>query len=516
MADQASKKEEGEQTEEWIAGIQLTLGCVELEKAKTGSICRVPGEIRGGEDKEYRYTPQLVAMGPFHRGTRSDLQIMERTKWQYMHDLLARIDHQSNATSVKICSEALKTIEPIIRASYGEKIDMGAEELSRIMLLDGCFLLELLLKLKEKKTDDPSMDNKEKLLRLLADLTLLENQIPFVVLTTLSSKLSVQEAVQQLATPHALSRQGTDEVKQFCWEEIVKSLLTCNFATVADKVKQNFQEEIAASLLKYNNDRAAGSSKKGVYHFLHLIHLCSLDPYGKEEPSEDPPKLQRCARKLQAFGITITASQTNDSQGNDDPRTVASVLRKFVDKLEFKIEFNESEQELIIPTLHIKEATEVKWRNLIAWEQIGLSGIGYKFTSYAYFFKGLVRSVHDIKLLKDRGVIVPKAAKDEDLLIMFQSIITGEERTDSRYGELCARLNEQTVKGVAGRCALMFRMPWHYWRRFLEWLRHGLKVWLPDFVRYYSENPWKIVGVVSGTILLILTAMLVVYAARGQ
>ncbi|XP_028764369.1 uncharacterized protein LOC114722490 [Neltuma alba] len=450
--------------------------------------------------------PQLVAMGPFHRGTRSDLQIMEQTKWQYVHDLLARMEHQSNAASVEICSEALKTIEPIIRASYGEKIDMGAEELSRIMLLDGCFLLELLLKLKEKetddpqkleekKTDDPSMYNKEKSLRrLLTDLTLLENQIPFAVLTTLSSKLlGLPGAAQrpQLASLRAFSRQVHGEVK-LSPENIAESLLKCNVATV--------------------------DFSKGVYHFLHLIHLCSPDPYGKEEPRTDPPKLQRCARKLQAFGITITALQTNDSQGKHKQGTLASALMEFVDNFEFKIVFNATERELIIPPLHIKEATEVKWRNLIAWEQIGLKGIGYKFTSYAYFFKGLVCSVHDIKLLKDRGVIrVHKEAKDEDLLIMFQSIITGEKRADSRYREVCERLNNAEVNGVAGRCALMFRMPWHYWRLFLEWLRRRLSTtYLGALRRTYLEAPWKTIGVVYATILLILTVMQVIYAARGQ
>ncbi|KAK4253224.1 hypothetical protein QN277_010554 [Acacia crassicarpa] len=78
---------------EWIVEIQRTLGCVNNNKVKTCSICRVSEKIREAEaiDKgSYNYRPKCVAIGPIHRGTRSDLQIMEETKWRSMHKLLSR------------------------------------------------------------------------------------------------------------------------------------------------------------------------------------------------------------------------------------------------------------------------------------------------------------------------------------------------------------------------------------------------------------------------------------------
>ncbi|XP_028764370.1 uncharacterized protein LOC114722491 [Neltuma alba] len=463
---------------QWIVDIGMTLQCMNGNdpEAKTGSICSVPDKIRGAKDKRYMYRPQFVAMGPIHRGTRTDLQIMEENKWRYMHKLLSCSDPNGLVwMPLQSCCEAIKGIEGIIRASYGEKIDMAAEEHARIMLLDACFFLELLLKLTENEID-PSVDN------------------------TADQKKMLRPAAHpqpELASLLALSGQIGDDFKELSPRKIAESLFGCNVASA--------------------------DFSKGVYHFLHLIHL-ALMILQQLENGTAPLQLQRCAGKLQAFGITLKASQTNVSQGKNNTRMGDSVLRESVDRFEFKIEFNESARELIIPVLHIKEATEVKWRNLIAWEQTELSRIGYNFTSCAYFFKGLVCCAHDIQLLKDKGVIrVHKEAKDEDLVIMFQSITTGAERKDARYEAVCEGLNKAKVNGVAGRCVLVLRMPWHYgaifsrrcvtaWLLFLEWLRRGFKT-LFDI---YLGSPWKCLGVVVGAALLALPVTQTIYAIRAR
>ncbi|KAK4253226.1 hypothetical protein QN277_010556 [Acacia crassicarpa] len=200
---------------EWIVEIQMTLGCVNDNEVKTCSICRVSEKIREAKDKDsYNYRPKCVAIGPIHRETRSDLQIMEETKWRYMHKLLSRPTKKLMRETVKICSESIRKMESIIRASYVEKIEMASEELARNMLLDACFLLEFLLMLSENTETDPSdldynINDKKKMLRVLTDLTLLENQIPFFLLTILSSQLlSPAEAAEQqeLATLFKLSQ----------------------------------------------------------------------------------------------------------------------------------------------------------------------------------------------------------------------------------------------------------------------------------------------------------------------
>ncbi|KAK4253228.1 hypothetical protein QN277_010558 [Acacia crassicarpa] len=381
----------------------------------------------------------------------------------------------------------MKTIESLIRASYGIPIHMGTEEFARNMFLDACFLLELLLRLIEDPnipSDLGYIDDDKKMSRLLTDLMLLENQVPFVLLKILSKNLLSKAKEQELASLVKLCQDGKLSAQK------LESLFRCNVSMAVFPID--------------------------VCHFLHLIHLCFPDPYQHRDiVGHHPLQLRRCARKLQALGITIRARDYGANVNRTGP--VASALSEFMDKFEFEIEFDELTRQLIIPTLHIKEATEVRWRNFIAWEQIGgLIGVGYKFTSYAYFFKGLVCSVHDVQLLREAEVIkTPKEAKDEDLLIMFQSIATGAEQMDGRYNREYEQLNEANVKGVARWCVLILRMAGHYWRCFQEWFQRESISMLRGFVRTYLGTHWKFIGVVSGLALLVLAVMQTIYAARS-
>ncbi|MED6130898.1 hypothetical protein PIB30_005190, partial [Stylosanthes scabra] len=101
-----------------------------------------------------------------------------------------------------------------------------------------------------------------------------------------------------------------------------------------------------------------------------------------------------------------------------------------------------------VPPLHITETTEVRWRNLICWEQSRIC-IRYKYISYALFFQGLICCKHDIGWLEKKGVIVNESNMNkEELLTMFLTISKGAEHMDSSYTEICLSLNEYKPKGV--------------------------------------------------------------------
>ncbi|XP_054782279.1 UPF0481 protein At3g47200-like [Prosopis cineraria] len=490
-------------SDQWIVDIQMTLGSVNHSKAKACCISKVAEKIRQANDteKDYNYRPQFVAMGPFHSGTRVDLQIMEETKWSYMNKLLARPTHGNLLLStVQTCSKAILGLDSIVRLSYAEKIQLEPEQLARIILLDACFLLELLLGLHDITLDGYS--DKKQILRVLTDLTLLENQIPFFVLTTLSRRLfKVQEQEadkgQELDGLLALSQDVPGGGIQLSPEKIAKSL---------------FGYDIAAA---------------GVYHFLHLMHLSSVDPFDKDVTSMKAAtqELKRCATELQAARIEIYAtSQKNTNASNlTDNKTgiVASALREFVDRFDFYIDFKESERKLIIPTLYIKEGTDVKWRNLIAWEQSGLKEISFKFTSYAYFLKGLICSVQDIRLLKSKNIIVVDedfAISEHKLLFMFQNITAGAENMDSRYSALCVRLNAVPEHIISVPVTGWLTMKWHHFQSFLELLgpriKFSIKIQFLLLFSKYIPDPWMLLKLVAATILLVLTSIETAYTVK--
>ena len=100
-------------------------------------IYRVPHYLREGNDKAY--APQIVSVGPYHHGKRR-LRQMDRHKWRALQHVLKRTNHDIN-----LYLDAVKELEERARAYYeGPSItSLGSNEFVKMMVLDGCFVIEL-------------------------------------------------------------------------------------------------------------------------------------------------------------------------------------------------------------------------------------------------------------------------------------------------------------------------------------------------------------------------------------
>nr|KYP35082.1 UPF0481 protein At3g47200 family [Cajanus cajan] len=380
---------------------------------------------------------------------------MEETKWRYMREFLDRKGphEQQNRRSeqrLRECGTDILKLEKLIIASYGGNIESEPQELSKIMIVDGCFLLELLIRLKDfingngdtnnnnttitntnsnnnnntnNYSNDPILKNEEKMVAVLNDITKLENQIPFIVLKKLYRKVFPDGS-------------NIDDDHR-----------------VANIVREAFG---------YN-----GVDNSGGVHILHLMHLSTVEQ-NQQEGKLAKQELLRCATRLVAAGIAIEGGSTRNRH-------------RLVDWFNFEISFDG--EVLRIPQLYVKETTEVRWRNLIAWEQSKI-WIRCKYTSYALFFKGLVCCKHDVELLKEKGVIVNEAGKsNEELLNLFRTISNGAEYMDSSYG-VC-----ETIV--------------YYWWN-----------WYKILIRDHIPTVWKFIGVLAAVALLVLTFIQAYYAVH--
>ncbi|PRQ42906.1 hypothetical protein RchiOBHm_Chr3g0462721 [Rosa chinensis] len=150
-------------------------------------ICRVPEKLR--ELKEDAYNPRVVSIGPFH-SCKDYLAPMSRHKYYYM-SLLIHSKDAENCLDECIC--AITDFDVVIRQCYVEDISVSNDELRLMMLVDGCFILELLLRLApnleyimpQEYESDPLINNAWMIRALWHDLALLENQIPFFILEKL-------------------------------------------------------------------------------------------------------------------------------------------------------------------------------------------------------------------------------------------------------------------------------------------------------------------------------------------
>ncbi|XP_027337236.1 UPF0481 protein At3g47200-like [Abrus precatorius] len=455
----------------WMVPIEVMLGSFNHGEVQACSISIVPDEIR--EEKEKSFKPKFVSIGPLHRGTTRHLQLMEEPKWSYMREFLNRTGNRTEnrraETRLRDCGADILKLVKVVSASYGGTVQSEPNELAKIMIVDGCFLLELLIKLGDyitqqgnqssSNSNDTILENKEKVVSVLNDITMLENQIPFIVLKKLYRKVFQDNSVID------------------------------NDHRVANIVRKAFgYPEVDSS---------------GGAHVLHLMHLSTVqqDQQQQSEVNKRAKKeLKRCAARLIAAGVTIQPAKDGSHHN-------------LVDKFNFMINFKNSALE--IPELRVKETTEVRWRNLIAWEQSKI-WVSCKYTSYALFFQGLICCKHDIEMLLEKEVIINEANKSkEELLDLFRTMSKGAERMDSSYSEICNKLNEyrgRKIKTVLQKKPLVI---WHKCRHVFEIMLYYWGNWYRILIRDHIPTVWKFIGVLAAVALLVLTIMQTYYSAES-
>ncbi|MED6113677.1 hypothetical protein PIB30_073061 [Stylosanthes scabra] len=151
-------------------------------------IYRVPHEIR--KHNEEAYTPKVVSIGPFHHGNQNLLN-MEGHKRLLCRKFIERSETK-NLESFVSCVEKL---EANVRGCYSDEIKLSKEELVMVILVDCCFILELLLRYHFKQW---SLLSRRLHSYVDYDLLLLENQVPFFDL----------DKLYKLAFPTALNGGG--------------------------------------------------------------------------------------------------------------------------------------------------------------------------------------------------------------------------------------------------------------------------------------------------------------------
>ncbi|PWA98209.1 hypothetical protein CTI12_AA000230 [Artemisia annua] len=147
--------------------VQLLLKYDEVQNPsdqRPGSIFMVPSIYR--DLSPHSYTPRVVSIGPLHRQD-NHLIGFEAHKSTYMHNLFHNVLRPLNSTPEQILKEC------VMRA-YSDS------ELVKMMVTDACFILAFLY---NPRINYSSLGPIELLYpKILHDMILIENQIPFFVL----------------------------------------------------------------------------------------------------------------------------------------------------------------------------------------------------------------------------------------------------------------------------------------------------------------------------------------------
>ncbi|XP_048235918.1 UPF0481 protein At3g47200 isoform X2 [Ricinus communis] len=316
--------------------------------AKTSCcIFRVPQSFMDINGKSYQ--PHIVSIGPYYYG-QPNLKMIEEHKWIYLGNLLSRL--QIKGLYLEDLLKAIKALEMEARECYSETIQLDTDEFVEMMVLDGCFIIELFRKVADVvqvEADDPIFTMQWIITFFYRDLLRLENQIPFFILERLFD----------------LSRiPGEDENPG-----PTLSTLALNFFDYALQRPHGF-------IAKYSNLKGR--------HLLDLVRLSYIDFDQSQPPGDDdrtPSHIIQCVSKLRRAGIKLM-------QGKADSFLVVKFKGGVIE----------------MPTITIDDTMSSFLINCVAYEQCH-NGSSKHFTTYATFLDCLVNTYRDVEYLCDRSII---------------------------------------------------------------------------------------------------------------
>ncbi|XP_050161134.1 UPF0481 protein At3g47200-like isoform X5 [Malus sylvestris] len=339
---------------------------------------------RFGEKKVQAYEPDIVSIGPLHSGRRGDqFQLMENVKRWYLQCLLSH----ANITLASLI-KGVVDLDKRARDCYAEPLDLNKKEFVEMMVLDGCFLIELFRKGpsdEQHDENDPVYRMSGIRLYLYHDLLLLENQLPWFVLERIYSLTAVKNTTCE---GHASSL--TNLVLNFFIEYL------------GDNHILNRSEELHPKFL----------------HILDLIRTVIVAPFENQSKGTQMPRIPNVTTLSEA-GIKFEKSSKPSSCILD-------------------IKFDKGV--ITMPRLVIDERTGPLFRNLIAFEQCYYS-CPHMITSYAVLMDNLINSSKDIDLLCEKGILT-NWLSPEDAAQFFNHLHSDTLVIRFYYGGLCDAVNQ--------------------------------------------------------------------------
>ncbi|GLT79152.1 hypothetical protein SLA2020_506510 [Shorea laevis] len=387
--------------------------------------------------------------------------------------------------SVEKYVTALREMEEKIRGFYLENLNIDGEKLVEMMLLDGFFIIERIFLGKNAFANIYGTN-------VLRDLLLVENQLPFSVLSKLHSMCMNQRGL--------LGRDSKDIIVEsviFHFDRMVPGQMKPPPPSIARA--ENLDANHMLGLLHDNVTRTfprpPSSATASSPWWRRCLAWASRLPFPRWPPclalARTPPQLQRVVQCSASAPAAVLA-------GMSEPPNWSFILSatelneagiKFQKKEGnfFDIEFQKGV--MSIPTLIIDDDTESIFRNFVAYEQCNMGIFSKPFTDYITFMGCLINTGKDVGLLCRCGVLDNWLGDREAVSTMFDGLRDSVlvSPTDFHYSVIFTRVNEHCKR------------KWNLWKANLS--------------HKYFNTPGALISFLAAVFLLLLTTMQSIYSA---
>ncbi|KAK6286590.1 hypothetical protein POUND7_012769 [Theobroma cacao] len=372
------------------------------------SIYRIPACITDLNKKAYM--PQVVSLGPYHHGEVHLIPMEEHKQRALLHFLRrSRKPLEMFVHSLAEEVEKLKESYDLLDPKWQDD-----DKFLQLMILDGCFMLEILRSathtLEDYAQNDPIFSNHGKLHIMpfiKRDMLMLENQLPMQVLEKLvavdSNRTKDEEFVNKL-------------ILKFCSPNTPVSCLgSC--LHVLDVYRKSLLQDVPGRPRRKRHRKPRSTHR------------------------EDGDDIIRSAMELNEAGIRFKKCKTVSLK---DITFHGGILK--------------------LPVIIVDDATESMFLNLIAFERLHV-GAGNEVTSYIFFMDNIIDSQKDVALLHSTGIIQNALGSDKAVANLFNSLskdITLDP--DSSLDEVHKKVNRYCKKAWnewrANLIHTYFRNPW--------------------------------------------------------
>ncbi|KAJ4950565.1 hypothetical protein NE237_027397 [Protea cynaroides] len=452
------------------ASIQERLNGV-ASLASRSCIYRVPEKLR--KINEEAYTPQVASIGPFHHGKRK-LRVTETDKLQYLRSF---VDRRPDIAWEEYY-DTMKRMEERTRQCYAEIISISSAEFVEMMLLDGCFILEFLLRNSlevSHRGEDPVSSNLWLSNAIKCDFILLENQLPLFVLESL----------------YNLNRRDRDYS--------LSQIISFSFPHMVPKVGQGLKENFKSSQVNRQQDCCCCCCSSSSSSCALLRENKVTDSVSTTVDMADyelaiiTSQIKHLLDFVRHSYIPVTSSG-NENKLVELPPNV-SQLREAGIKFEVGIakcllDISLKKGVLAIPFINIGDWTESLFRNMIAFEQ--LHCVGPKFiTDYVTLLNSFVGSSKDVILLQEEGIINSLLGDHERVPLIFNKLANevNIDHQDFYFSDICLDLNTYYS---------LYRVTWHAWKA--------------NLIRTYFNAPWTVISVIAAVVMLVLSFLETIYS----
>ncbi|KAL9386533.1 hypothetical protein Peur_019657 [Populus x canadensis] len=345
------------------------------------NIFKVPSRLRHVNERAFE--PEILSIGPYHRG-KDKLKMMEEHKKRYLQKLLQR----RGESSVDRYFTAMIEVEGEARKFYDQSVSLGQDEFVEMLLLDGCFIVEVIRKYNNipgvRDDNDPVFEVPWILSSIETDMFLLENQLPYFVLGELFTM--------------------TSEVQN--------------------------EKDFFAMALSFCQWIFPGSGNHSIpedYTCKHLLdmlyHTGNQPPDSTESTQDNDLYFIRNAKELQEAGIKFKKREGS---------------RRL-----FDVVFLENGT-IEIPCLKIYDRTESLFRNLVAYEQCSRRKHLYV-TDYITLMDCLINNQEDVQILRHSEIIENGLGDDGKVCFLFNNLgknVIHSQRRHFYYNKVFDGVNE--------------------------------------------------------------------------